>query len=312
MFDYIYENTPSNYLFFKLPQMLFTEPLFEPMSNEAKLLYGLLLDRSSLSARNGWQDGEGHIFINYKNAEICQKLHIGPQKAVKILRELEQVGLIERERIGLGKPDRIYVMQFCNEASSEQPEETIVESLAIPMQNDEIHHSGISEIETPEFPESAFSHNNNQTDTVRTISSDPSYPAAKMKKESISPQTVESYREQIKANIEYDWFVESYAGHDKIGGSQEELDELVEIMTECACATKPVRIHGQEMPAEIVKSRMLKIGSEHIQYIFDCLSRTTTKIANIKAYLLTALYNAPTTISNYYSTLVRHHMYCRE
>ena len=118
------------------------------------------------------------------------------------------------------------------------------------------------------------------------------------------------YRQQIKENIEYDWFTECYADHEKISGSKEELDEMVELMTECACATNPIRIHGQEMPAEVVKSRMLKLTSEHIQYVFDCLARTTTKIGNIKAYLLTALYNAPATISSYYSTLVRHHMTC--
>ena len=84
------------------------------------------------------------------------------------------------------------------------------------------------------------------------------------------------------------------------------MDELVELMTESACATGSVRIHGQDMAAEVVKSRMLKIGSEHIQYVFDCMKRTTSKIRNIRAYLLTALFNAPTTISSYYGAMVRH------
>lgn len=318
MFEYIYGKEDCRCQFFKVPLMLFTNEVLAGLSNEAKLLYGLLLDRTGLSIMNDWTDEDGRVYVNYTNAEVCHMLKIGAQKAVKIFRELAAIGLIERIRIGLGRPDRIFVKHIC---TAEQPEEQpcepvpeIEESIDFPepeMQNYENQHSEISDFSIPECSESAFPLNNNQTDRVRKNQSYPSHPAAEMQREkSINLTTVEMYREQIKANIEYDWFVESYADHDKIGGSQEELDELVEIMTECACATKSVWIHGQEMPAEVVKSRMLKIGSEHIQYVFDCLARTTTKIANIKAYLLTVLYNAPTTISNYYSTLVRHHMHC--
>ena len=104
MFDYIRENDRKDFRFFKMPHALFTEGLFDALSNEAKLLYGLLLDRMSLSVKNGWQDEKGRIFIHFKNAEVCQKLRIGAQKAVKLLRELVEIGLIERIRIGLGKP----------------------------------------------------------------------------------------------------------------------------------------------------------------------------------------------------------------
>lgn len=117
---------------------------------------------------------------------------------------------------------------------------------------------------------------------------------------------MDAMREQIKENIEYDWFSECYADHEKISGSQEELDELVELMTESACSSGTLRIQGQEMPAEVVKSRMLKIGSDHIQYVLDCLAKTTSKIRNIRAYLLTTLFNATTTISSYYAAMVRH------
>ena len=212
------------------------------------------------------------------------------------------VGLIERIRIGLGKPDRIFVKHIA------QPEE---QHDAVPEYEPEevtfdTETSACSDSETQEFSAAQVSHNNNQNNRCRTIRSN----LSGQREKRISPELVALYREQIKANIEYDWFMDCYADHEKIGGSQEELDELVELMTECACATGNICIHGQEMPAEVVKSRMLKLTSEHIQYVFDCLARTTSKISNIKAYLLTALYNAPATISSYYSTLVRHHMTC--
>lgn len=314
MFEYIYGKEDCRCQFFKVPLMLFTNEVLAGLSNEAKLLYGLLLDRTGLSIMNDWTDEDGRVYVNYTNAEVCRMLKIGAQKAVKIFRELTAIGLIERIRVGLGRPDRIFVKHITVEQPEELPcEEETVNFPEPEALNCENHHSEISDFSIPECSESAFPHNNNQINRARKNQSYPSHPAAEIQREkSVDTVTMSVYREQIKTNIEYDWFVESYAGHDRIGGSQEELDEMVEIMTECACATKPVRIHGQEMPAEIVKSRMLKIGSEHIQYVFDCLARITTKIGNIKAYLLTVLYNAPTTISNYYSTLVRHQMHCIE
>ena len=304
MFDYIYQKADCRCQFFKMPMSLFTDELLSALSNEAKLLYGLLLDRTGLSLMNDWTDEDGRVYINFTNAEVCRMLKIGAAKAVKIFKELVTVGLIERIRIGLGKPDRIFVKHIAQpeeqpcDVPEFEPEEVTFDT----------DHSAISNHEIPEFSNADFPQYNNQTNGFRTIKSNPSVHGQREKR--ISPELFALYRQQIKENIEYDWFAECYADREKIGGSQEELDELVELMTECACATGNIRIHGQEMPAEVVKSRIMKLTSEHIQYVFDCLARTTTKIGNIKAYLLTTLYNAPATISSYYSTLVRHHMSC--
>ena len=301
MFDYIYQKADCRCQFFKMPMSLFTDELLSALSNEAKLLYGLLLDRTGLSIMNDWTDENGRVYINFTNAEVCQMLRIGAAKAVKIFKELVTVGLIERIRIGLGKPDRIFVKHIAqpevqhDPAPEFEPEEVTFDT----------ETSAYSDSETQEFSAAQVSHNNNQNNRCRTIRSNLSGQREKID----SPELASLYREQIKANIEYDWFADCYADHEKISGSQEELDELVELMTECACATGNIRIHGQEMPAEVVKSRMMKLTSEHIQYVFDCLARTTSKIGNIKAYLLTALYNAPATISHYYGSLVRHNLY---
>ena len=105
-------------------------------------------------------------------------------------------------------------------------------------------------------------------------------------------------------NIEYD------ITRRQLGYDADILDEIVDIMVDTVCSTKPmIRIGGQDFPLEVVKSRLLKLNSEHISYVVSSLKSNTTKVRNIRAYLLTALYNAPTTISSYYTALVNHDLY---
>lgn len=115
---------------------------------------------------------------------------------------------------------------------------------------------------------------------------------------------MEIYREVIRENICYESLLHDLPyDHDRI-------DEIVELMVETVCSTrKYIRVAGEDYPAEVVKSRLLKLDGEHIQFVFDCLKENTTKVRNIKQYLLTTLFNAPTTIGNYYSALVNHDMY---
>ena len=114
----------------------------------------------------------------------------------------------------------------------------------------------------------------------------------------------EIYREIILENIDY----EILASNPKV--DREQLDEITELIVDTVCtARKTVRISGDDFPAEVVKSRFLKLNSTHIQYVMDCMRENTTYVRNIKKYLLAALYNAPSTISNYYSALVQHDMY---
>ena len=111
-------------------------------------------------------------------------------------------------------------------------------------------------------------------------------------------------RELIKENIEYDALCCDFPySHDR-------LDEIVELLVETVCSGKQyIRVSGEDYPAEVVKSRLLKLDSEHIRFVFDCLKENTTKIRNIRQYLLATLYNAPATIGSYYSALVNHDMY---
>ena len=114
----------------------------------------------------------------------------------------------------------------------------------------------------------------------------------------------EVYREIILDNIGYEYLIQ---------GShidREQLDEIAELIVDTVCtARKTVRIAGDDYPAEVVKSRFMKLDSSHVQYVMGCMRENTTYVRNIKKYLLAALYNAPVTISNYYSSLVQHDMY---
>lgn len=111
-----------------------------------------------------------------------------------------------------------------------------------------------------------------------------------------------AYRDLIMTNIEYDILCERHG--------EERMDEVVELMLEAVISKRPyIRIAGDELPREIVKSRLLKVGPMHVEYVFGCIDRNTTKVGNIKAYLLTALFNSPATMDSYYRAEVNHDLY---
>lgn len=128
--------------------------------------------------------------------------------------------------------------------------------------------------------------------------------ALEAKRKETEYRDMDMYREIIKENICYDYLLSDLPyDHDR-------LEEILELLVETVCSTKKyIRVAGSDYPAEVVRSRLLKLDMEHIKFVFDCLKENTTKIRNIKQYLLTTLYNAPTTIGSYYSALVQHDMY---
>ena len=122
-------------------------------------------------------------------------------------------------------------------------------------------------------------------------------------KEAATQSAVEIYREIIKDNIEYDILIQD-SRMDK-----DRIDEIVDLMLETVCtARKTIRIAGDDYPAELVKAKFMKLDSEHIRFVLDCMQENTTKVRNIKQYLRAVLFNAPSTIGNYYTSLVAHDM----
>lgn len=296
--DYYYGNEAEQYSFYRIPKILFTDQRFKPVSTEAKVLYGLLLDRMSLSVKNRWLDENRRVYIIYTISDIMETLGCAEQKANKLLGELDDVkgvGLIVRKRRGLGKPNVIYVKNFLDKSQ---------------IQNCENHKSGDVKITTQELLKSQTSNTDlsntdlNDTDLSIHPSSFPTTSKAEKQKVVMDEMdSIENYRELIRENVEYDILLERYP-YDK-----EQIDGIMDLMLETVCATgATVRIGKQDYPREVVKSRMLKLNDSHIEYVMDCLHENTTKVHNIRAYLLTALFNAPTTISSYYTALVSHDM----
>ena len=141
------------------------------------------------------------------------------------------------------------------------------------------------------------------TETSNPTQSNPPTPAgARMGMDGMGAR--EAYREVILENIGYEYLIQD--SHI----DREQLDEIAELIVDTVCsARKTIRVAGDDYPAEVVKSRFMKLDSSHVQYVMDCMRDNTTYVRNIKKYLLAALYNAPVTISNYYSSLVQHDMY---
>ena len=317
MFDYIYGDKSRHFNFIRLPQILFTDEIFRPLSSDTKILYALLLDRTGLSIKKHWLDSEGRVYINYPIAEICEKIGVGTQKAVRIMKELENFGLIERERLGQGKPDRIYV-KHCGRHLEE--EDTIEETVGAeeieavensdtdisefsnsPLQSCENQNSGILKIKTQDFPKSQLPL---YSQTERAILSESDLINQSERRidvmDSVADRKV--YEQVIKDNIEYDWFVEVLSmpkSKHNLKGTIEELDEIVEIMVDCVCSTaKTIRVNGENKPTEIVKGQFLKLTNDHIQYVFDRIYGYASEITNMRAYLITTLYNAPMTMNS--------------
>ena len=148
------------------------------------------------------------------------------------------------------------------------------------------------------------------TDSIPILSPNPSpfgedaaEPTERKGKEAVTESAVEIYREIIKDNIDYDILL-----HDN-KYDKDRIDEILDLILETVCtARKTLRIAGDDYPAELVKSKFLKLNSSHIEFVLDCMKQNTTKVRNIKQYLRAVLFNAPSTIDNYYTALVAHDM----
>ena len=288
--------------------------------------------------KNGWLDSENRAYIIYTIDNIMEDLGCAKATCVKIMKELDSdngIGLIEKKRRGLGKPDIIYVKNFATigEAEEETPANTDVstEVQDLNLKSSKSYTSRSSEIELQEVQdlehrkftmqtsrgsesELAEVHkadpiytNYNKTNQsyIDMSYTNPIYPSGEENQTDDRMDGADAYIEIIKENIEYDHHMK----YDEIN-DRELYDELFELICEVVCVKRTtIRIAGEEYPYELVKSKFLKLRSSHLEYVMGCMKDTTTKISNIKAYMITALYNAPSTINHYYQQEVQHDMY---
>ena len=328
-FDYFHGMEAEQYSFYRIPKMLFTAEYFRSLSCEAKVLYGLMLDRMGLSIKNRWIDEDDRVYIVFTVEEIAELMNCGTQKAVKLMKELDTdkgIGLIEKKRLGLGKPNVIYVKNFMETENAPLPDkeedsyesETIVKTENAAFSN---HNSRIVKITNQEFPESQFKNGENHNSGIvkSTIQEFPKSQSNNTELNNtdfnetdlINPylsdviDTMDRYRDAIRENISYECFLSDR------NCQREELDELVELMVDVMIMPDhaSLRIAGAERPAVVVKERFLKLEHSHIAYVRGCLHTNTSKVGNIRSYLLTSLYNAALTIDNYYRAEVNHDIF---
>lgn len=281
-FDYFYKEQADQFTFYRVPKVLIIDDTFSELSTDAKLLYGLLLDRVSLSANSGWFDEEDRVYVIYAIKSIMRDLHCGNKKAGNLLAELEQFGLIERKQRGQGKPWTIYVKNFSGVVSNghlKTCQNDIFRSVETTSQDMSKRHANNTNINNTEF---------NNTNPILSGSD-------------VDNSERESYRQYLYEQLEIESLRERYPYE------HEMLDSIMDLMLDAICSNrKTIRIAGDDKPVNVVKSQFLKMNSGHIEYVMDCLKQNTTKVRNIKQYLLGTLYNAPLTMSSFYQAEVNH------
>ena len=309
-FEYFYGSEAEQYSFYRIPKVLFKDKLFKDISAEAKILYGLMLDRMGLSVKNRWFDEKNRVYIIYTIAEIMEDLGCADQKVGRLLSELDSVkgiGLIERRRQGLGKPNIIYVKNFCYTSQIQNSENHDLEKVEITIQenpksrfkNSENHDSGKVIITDQEYPNSRAKDTNiNNTDFNKHIVS---YHTDKPADTIGWIGARKNYEKIIKAHVDYDIMIEKF--------EKNWLDEIIELMVDVVCSKELyIRINKQEVPHEVVKSRFLEIDSSHIEYIYFALKDNCSKVRNMRAFLITTIYRSFETSKNWFSAEVKYDM----
>lgn len=289
MFDYFYGAQAEQFSFYRVPKVLFTKEQFRQLSAEAKILYGIMLDKLDLSVKNKWGDEKGRVYIIYTIEQIMADMNCADQKATKLLDELEKkCGLIERKRQGLGKPNLIFVKNFITGVEG---------SMMAQIQNCENHDSGAVNITTADYPKSRginTNHNNTENNDIHPIQSG-------FDEDGISERN--EYERYFRESLSIDVLLRENLGE------EESILGILDLMVDVCCSKRSViRIAGDDKPLAVVKSRFMKLNEEHIRYVLKCLSENTTRVRNIRQYLLTALYNAPATIRPFYQAWVNNDM----
>ena len=282
MFDYFYGQSGEMFSYFRVPKILFRDIKFKDLSTDAKTLYGILLDRMSLSARNGWLDKAGRVFIIYTVQEVQDSLGCADKKATKLLRELEEYGLIERKRRGLGKPDLIYVKNFSSESSK------------LRFLNRDNDDSGTVQ-NTLQDP-AKLRCNKTERNNTEVSDTDPIY---SYENDWMSKRA--QLEEYFSQSLEIDLLLRLCPD------DEDTIYQIVDMLVDtCSTKRKMLRIAGDDKPTEVVRSRLKKLNADHIRFVLDSLAENTAPVRNMKQYLLAMLYNAPTTMNLYYQNKTNH------
>ena len=298
-FNYFYGTEADQFSLYRIPKALFTGSYFKDLSSDAKILYGLMLERMSLSIKNQWFDDKNRAYIYFSIEDIMELLNCGRNKAIKSMRELDDetgIGLIEKRRQGFGKVNVIYVKTFMPEKTDEKKfdEELQKFKKQTSVENEE--------------PAEVYILNSNNTNLSDTemIDNKSNHIISVDEKRFDSDNRSEDYQAYenlVKETIDYESLEVTH--HDDM----RQVDEIVNLIVETVmCKNDKILIASNWYPASLVKKKFLMLTYSHIEYVLHCMRGNTTKVKNIKKYLLASLFNAPSTMNGYYQAEVNHDM----
>ncbi len=317
-FDYFYGNEAEQFAFLRIPKVLFSNPQFNKLSDSAKLLYGLMLDRMGLSIKNGWFDKNRRAYIYFKIDEVMKYMNCASEKATRIVAELDSikgVGLIERKKQGLGRPAKIYLKKFVgdddsclNLSKSEKHELEIPEC-----QGFEIENQGIAENENNNFCESKCNNTKNNNTEINNTDFSNINPSTESTAVTVTEGTAKKSEDRlidrynktiidIKNQIDYDSLINT--------NDAEILNNIVNVMADVMLLDVPYyEMENKKIPSELVRIRYRQIDYGSLDAFLIEFSSIYYKIKNPKSYLTTALYNVALTAGTALSNRVRYDMY---
>ncbi len=309
-FDYFYGMESEQFTFFRIPKLLVKDKRFEGVSNDAKLLYGLMLDRMSLSVKNKWFDSENRAYIIYTVEDVMEDMNCANGKACKLLINLEQIGLIERKKPGLGRPAIIYVKNFMSifhddnefkidETDSFQHDDLQEKTSENPVKSTDVRksHANNTDINNTELSNTdiSYTHSFQPADETELDYSRP----VKLVVEGMEGITdtipfdeKKLCEERVKEKLFYDYYMRSEA-------FSKEGKKLFEVMVQriVRMATDTpgyIMVKDRKIPGEVAKSVFLKLRDEHVMYCIDKIEKTNGEIRNPGAYIDALLYSSYT------------------
>lgn len=325
-FEFIrFDNKMEANVYYRIPKILFESKVFEDLSTDAKYLYSFMLDRVSLSSKNKWIDPDGRVYIIYTVKQVCEILKCGKDKASKLLAELDSengIGLIERVRRGLCKPDKIYVKDIVVQKDHVDKKKSDVSENATSggrfnrlqevekteVMNSEIHATQGGKNRCQEIVKTDTTNNDNiKTYNIKTDKSDQDNSNHHSIKGSAlieDDDTYTRYEQLVKQQIEY-----GYAVRECQQNEVAYINAMVAIIAKLFCwPSGPVRINGRECSYAYVAKKLSLITKDHIMYVVEQLRKCRPDISNIHNYLLVCMLRAVDTIDSYYTAQVNHDM----
>ena len=310
-FDYYYGVEAEQFTFVRVPKVLFTDKEhFGGLSNEAKLLYGLLLERMSLSRKNNWIDKHNRVYIIFPVEEIEESFDVGHEKALNLLKELDDqsgIWLVKKKRRGLGLPSILYVKNFI--VKGEQNTDLVPTSRSLENGIQEVGKTDIkkSENQTSENPKNRLlevrksdSNNIDINNTDMSYTYDQSINQSRAGFQNFSPGDGlidgidrNAVEEEVKKQIDYDCLI-SHPDSSVIQMAEEIKDLMVDVL----CGERSVVSEGKRVSEETARAAYRKITYEHIQYVMKSLVSYPDKISRIDRFLTASLFNSVYTLTN--------------